>query len=630
MLNYPLSVFHRWSEFFLQEKFLRAHLLIDMYVSHVYVQIRNDCLHTYGLDKDLISANRPIADPCPPSKSSELMASVKTTTTAKKKSEFPDTNSSSSAGRGSSSSELPNTAATSKGSLSDDVASNWEEYRWHTIPKMNIFAALYQWTSTTYMCYALVRDLLPIEQILNLMTLARPTRCYLMGHFVFTAPMNRLVADLLSLLHLSWRSYQYFRPDPYRLRFVHFMMQNRSELDKLQKLVEHCNTATNNDHSHQSGMQRMALDCSCYRILKHNKVLYRLRPNRTYDSYKRIATTMSRSILFSQIEFAVLFTLVFCYVIFFLVQVERYLFEYPGCYPELESAEHTFWSLDLTGHHLVSFFTDGFESLFFWLDSGLAVTYVVNLVYLLNKDTLIYWHHMHNRVVSTLEKTRTYWLMRQTDSDRFLFGHTQEGVRVEADVPPSLRLKYIELGSSMKGDLALIPNLRTPWAGKQLRGVPFELEDLIAETQAEIFDFFHQVGETDKFVSDSIRMAIIIWLSSFALLYYYPMGTGTESSRSGLLFQLFGLIVVGSIMISLAELHRCTAKTYKSICSLMAYDQSKHKRSFLRILEFYSSRGKSSFTLIQNYHLTTTTFLSLVGWTISCFIILESLFRESS
>lgn len=624
-----MRLFRKWAVPFSRDKYLRAHLLFDIFVSFIYKRFRANYIEIYDLERSEHDSPVQQDERTKVNKSSEIRRQSECNPHLLDDSSDSHQTSASLVERSllapSSSGEFDNHSHPESNSTYVDETA---DYHWDTVPKLNRFADLYFSTSTIYMIYMLVRDLLPFKEMLNNFKLELPARCYVVGRFVFSGSMNKVIGILLCCLQLSWRLFQIFRPDTYRLKFVYFMIQQEPNLVKLYKLIDHCNTA-DVDPKPPRGIQKLALDCSCYHIRKHNKNLLRLRPNRTYESYKRIAATMSRTLLFSMIEFGILFTIVFSYVIFSLIQVERYLFEYPGCYPELESKAFTFWTVELTGHHAITFWADGFDCLFIYMDAGVIVTFVVDLVYLLNKDLLIYWSHMHGRVVYTLEKTQEYWLSRQTDSDRFLFGHFPKTMEDSLQY----ELKCIEMRSSIKddrsSDQALLPNLATPWAGRQFRGIPFELEDLIAETQAEIFDFFHQVAETDRFVSDVIRMVILIWLSSFTLIYYYPMATGTEPSQSGTLFQIFGLVVAGTIMIALAELHRCTAKTYKSICSLMAYDQSSHKKSFLRILEFYSARGKSSFTLFQNYHLTTTTFLSMVGWTVSCFIILENLFRES-
>jgi hypothetical protein len=70
--------------------------------------------------------------------------------------------------------------------------------------------------------------------------------------------------------------------------------------------------------------------------------------------------------------------------------------------------------------------------------------------------------------------------------------------------------------------------------------------------------------------------------------------------------------------------HRRCLKAYPLLCSLMALDQSSHKKQFTEILDYYAKR-KTCFTLYRLYPLTTTTHLTIIGYTFSCFFIVSSM-----
>lgn len=604
MGNFLADTAVRVSERFNRDTILRSNLLVDIYNVNVYKKMRNYYVGNYNLDIELeqpdpVDESNQVRDKtnsCP-----QIGNSTRANPDVRRKS--------------------TQTIDGGERRVRSTLPKGFDDFKWNTIPKLPTPADWFMYNSTTYMIFSILRDNLPTEKFIAMFNTQLPARCYLVGRFVFGGgSMGKVTGNLLCFLHLSWRAYQQLKSKTYNLRYVIFMMQDKPNIKQLYKLID-CYNHQDTDLRSVTGLQRLALDSSCYRVEKHNKIYYRVRPNRTYESYKKSAIIASRCCAFTVIEFIILFIIVFCFSLGSLMRVEHYLDQYPGCYPELESKPYGFWTMELSGHHLNTFIFDFIENFVIWIDAGMVTTFVIELVVMLNFDILSYWRHVHDRIKYTLQKCQDFWITKQSDSDRFLFGHRQSIL--------SLGYSDVEWNSSQSSyDWTILPKLSTPWASKHARGVPSELEDLVFETLAEIFDFFHQLAETDRFVSDAVRMCIITWLSSFTLCYYYPIGTGTEQSYSGILLQIFGMVLIGSLMIVLAELHRCTSKTYVLICSLMAYDQSKHKKCFLRVLEFYSSKGKSSFTLYQNYRLTTTTFLSMVGWTISCYIIVESLFRN--
>jgi hypothetical protein len=57
---------------------------------------------------------------------------------------------------------------------------------------------------------------------------------------------------------------------------------------------------------------------------------------------------------------------------------------------------------------------------------------------------------------------------------------------------------------------------------------------------------------------------------------------------------------------------------------LMALDQSCHRRQFIEILDYFAKR-RTCYTIYRTYPLTTTSHLTIIGYSFSCFFILYSL-----
>lgn len=67
--------------------------------------------------------------------------------------------------------------------------------------------------------------------------------------------------------------------------------------------------------------------------------------------------------------------------------------------------------------------------------------------------------------------------------------------------------------------------------------------------------------------------------------------------------------------------------TYPNICSLMAWDYSRHKHNFIEILDYFN-RKRTCYTIYRNYPVTTTFYLTIIGYSFSFFFILGSIDRR--
>ena len=153
-----------------------------------------------------------------------------------------------------------------------------------------------------------------------------------------------------------------------------------------------------------------------------------------------------------------------------------------------------------------------------------------------------------------------------------------------------------------------------------------ELERSIETLQSAMFDFFLQVERADLSMSDIITEALFVWLCSFLVSCVYTMlGGYIPSSLRSLQLNIFVLLTLMCRI--LVKLHLlCTGRAYTSLCSLMALDQTKLKANYPKLLDFYlSPRNRTTFTLIQRVPIVPTTYLAILGWSISCFFMFQGL-----
>jgi hypothetical protein len=133
-----------------------------------------------------------------------------------------------------------------------------------------------------------------------------------------------------------------------------------------------------------------------------------------------------------------------------------------------------------------------------------------------------------------------------------------------------------------------------------------------------------QLSEADLALTDIISCALSIWFALFALFTYNAIAQGQKGLPIELSLVLsFIFVTMTTIWYVLLELHRRCLKTYPLICSLMALDQSYHKQQFIEILDYFVKR-RTCYTIYRSYPLTTTSHLTIISYSLSCFFMLCS------
>lgn len=430
--------------------------------------------------------------------------------------------------------------------------------------------------------------------------------CYLMGRFIINDDVGNLTAIFFALYHLAWRSVQLFANNPLMLGVLYFLILDERDIQSYyhlfsaleeDKLLANARPEASTSINNCRGVKRVEVETtstdtdrreqfmhdvmSCH-IVYRTGTFYKLRPNRTMEASKRLRRYLSAITMIGLTIFLSLSVIILLMSWNNIWSDKRYLKDYINCDLELKRLNDTgqldSWSMHYTGHHMLAISVDLWENFILWSESGLAA-FSVSFSLLLNEDLLIYWRYLDEKIKQTLNQV----------VERH---HT---------------------------NLMRIP---------QLKGFDDDQHDqLIYELQIEILDMIRQIERSDQIITDFSWMTITVWFSLFGFSTY-SWRTHLENLPISLHLMLFAVLVgVTNMSYALLSLHRKCLKTYPNICSLMAYDSSRYKKNFVEIIDCYD-RKRTCFTMCRCYPMTTTTYLTMIGYSFSFYFILGSMSRR--
>lgn len=515
-----------------------------------------------------------------------------------------------------------------------------------------------------------------------------PGHCMVAGNLVLILDptLDPLGSFVFATFHLVWRSYQRFGGHTYMMSLFVFQMQSESDLDKFYKIMDenkHSAYLTSSNVFAQTSWRRKYWSESselgatspivpkssaefddgrdilstpmpslspkqdygrgarmmvgargdevgvhehfmrnilCYQVQQDNRVVYKLRPNRTREAKPLLSRLVSRLSLVSLCSYLMLALPVAIIITILILSDHHYIHTYPGCSPALESLRAqnklSLWSVTLTGHHIFTALCDGLENLFIWVDSGTAITFVAMIMHMMNSDILLYWRHLHVRLESVLERVRSQSEMR---------AQIKLADQLEQERPIDIeRPMLVQLGSPRSNTRTELSYDRLQVAREDVLITAAEINEL----QFELYDFFQQVERADMTISDVITTVILVWLCSCVVLSYQFFARAVANLPPAIKgIQALGFIVILLATKYLLQLRKCCMKSYRPICALIAHDQEpKIKRQFIKVLDFFTERNRTTYTLFHHYPYLATTFATTMGWSISCFFIIYALF----
>lgn len=424
--------------------------------------------------------------------------------------------------------------------------------------------------------------------------------------------------------------------------------RRRFSSDQDSKLVSRMRTVPNRQPAAIGRVEQLLRFSMCYQVHYGNQLYFRLRPNRTRQARQMLIDQAATSFAIATIIFALLF--VFYSVYLFLMNMSdwRYVSVYPGCTERLDrlysQGKLSSYSISLGRHRLVALLVDVVENAFVWIDCALSIVFVPTFAYLLNYDLLLYWHSLNAKLERALERTRARDLLQlelYQNWSGFASGTLDEGndlvslVEFQQQTGPMLMARLQQRARIQqqrsrrpRASLGAGPPLWSPALSESpIVRLDRELELEIHELQFEIFDFFHEVHRVDLLVSDILTMSMVIWLVSCSVVgHNFLIDSDSPVPMVIVITVLVGFLVILSATYVLLELRRRCLRSYMTLCSLMAHDRSRRKRRFTRMMDFFTRLNGTTYTLAQNYPYEPTTFITILGWSASCFILALTLF----
>lgn len=455
-----------------------------------------------------------------------------------------------------------------------------------------LYVALRYFT-TFYMIYVVVKCSAPdqLHQLVDLLGLSKPAHCYVLGRFKIHQRINNQVAMIYAALHLVWRAIMFFCMGRRKVanNTIYFLMLDERDLDDYYKLLadrqfieakrRRRSNGSSSNWAHRAiyaghyDKTRLLQDVMSYKITNANgTTTLHLRPNRTREASRRLATFTAQVTVWSWALYSPIAVSVTTAVVSYLVTNERYQRDYLECDPVLDQLARegklAEWWRHPFRHQVLANAVDILENVILWLESGLVTACFIGSTLVFNYDNLVYWNHLKGKIDALLELAR--------DSSPM-----SEGGRAQ-------------------------------W------------ERLIRGLQTELADFMDQWAQSNRILTDLHSMTLSVWFILFAVFNHNVMAqqrTGFPIELSLVLLLVFA--VASSCWLILVVLNRRCIGAYSSLCSLMALDKSSRKRKFGRILESFSAQ-RVCYTVYRTYPITLATYITLCGYSFSIFFLLAS------
>lgn len=494
---------------------------------------------------------------------------------------------------------------------------NHPTIKWR-FPEFPLIFRLYNIASNVLLSWVFFKYLFPgwfvepgrlIAHLIGLNSSTEDPNCYVYGRLVLHYEISlEIFGFLMASFHLLWRLIQQSLNRPFDLEVVLFLMQPRENIKRFTKRIE---STTCTEDELENNYERFLCHIMCYKVtfVEQNKahgssqrVLYRLRSNRTLKARQRLVDSLVDMTISSAMVLTMLTVPIAVYIgIIILFNRYRYMNAYPNCDTQSLRLYHeghlSRWSLPWLGsrHYMTTVLFDGLENAVVWFESGLILICVLVFSTYLNSDLVTHWTHLNVDIQQLLNKSRQSHHSRwEQDDDLHLNLHR-----------PSQQATTNEQDNQDNN------------------------EQQIYYLQAALVDFFHEINKLDLFISDVITFCQLVGISGLGCTTLqsaevYLESRNTDFAIVGISFNSAVFLGYAWMSISLLSLQQYCRWSYPSLCSLMANDQARYKRHFMRILDFYTSRERTCYTLFQQVPFSSNNFASVIGWSVSCFLIADS------
>jgi hypothetical protein len=493
--------------------------------------------------------------------------------------------------------------------MTRSVSSGDGRLKWAGFPEYPKAFALWRTVTSAWMIYVIIKFVFS-EQISalanSLVKLNMPIHCYLVGRFILQENVAEMSAALFSFGHITWRFSQWVAK-PCQICLAYFLTLNSEDRDLFYSKLEKDQSIklTNTDIAQLSDKQKFILDTMCYRVIYRSGVVYRLRSNRTPESHLELCRMVAKSTICALVIVTpIAIVLYLTHTFLYLLDV-RYTSVYPNCDPILQalkdSGRLSARSMTIRGHHLLTIFADTIENILIWVECGLVATAAPIMVHLMSQDLVMNWKGIKAKLDSL---ARTAMLKENTVG--------LEAADATTKTTTTMDVQWDNF------DRAMQPADSSGITHRQMH-----------ELSAEMADFFNQVKRANSYLSQYLLGFIVGWLSLVGI-YTYFLRTRSFVKVPLVVIAVFAFVLVGLSFAyhSFMRLHRSCIDSYPKLCSLMAREQNKCAAKCGLLIEFYVKK-RACFTVMHEYPFEPTTFLTLIGWTFSCFCIITEVIRRN-
>jgi hypothetical protein len=479
--------------------------------------------------------------------------------------------------------------------------SDPNHWRWHELPSLHPFFFWYRRATSIYFVYTIIKytSSCLTESLVGLMNLGKPAHCYALGRFLVYDRPNEPCGAFFACFHLMGRLLS-LAHQPMTVTTFNFLMLDDHDILLYYKLIgtpmrsvvfkDRLGELRNAMSHHDYSRFLMTHDIIGVTIDYGSAKVPKVRPNRTKRACEDLRNFMISLSSFGAVLLALATYFVATQLLILHANDQSYLKRYPNCDPHLEQLQRTGlvsedrWSFHLTVNVLVAIIFDVAENLFLWFTSGLSLFTSVLVTLVLNRDLIVYWNHLDSKIGLLLQFSREKRM-------------GSRGSQVQANVD----VDGIVLSSSY--------------------------DQSIYELLQEICDFIKHLRRANEVVGDMITTVINVWFTIFVFIIY-NITSLHQKIPAGVNVMLMFIFFVTSVLCVLATtVHRNCLKSYGNICSLMCLDESCHKKRFVEILDYFVRR-RTCYTIYRTYVMTTTSYLTIVGYSVSCFFVLGSMYRR--
>lgn len=471
-----------------------------------------------------------------------------------------------------------------------------------------------------------VKDLFPWKILLEYLNLDRPAHCYLVGRYIIDLQSSRLFSVTLCSIILGWRLWLERGNTKVQGIFI-FMIQSKEVLGRQYELIKR-------NYSEGKAVRLNKLDLilrrlMCYPVRRGRQIVYRLRINRTGPYQEKLCGNLSFIALLVVSYFLMLTPLVTSMVLMETNLDRNYLQAYPSCSPSIEAkykgGSVGAWAVSFATHKVVATLADCCANFILWTNLAFFNIFIYPIVFFMHMDVMFYWRDVRANMEALLNLLRREHMTNRYSRRRYLPLESTRTMKEKINRPVDDETGLVSLrkrrsSSWTSGEFAEASDSLNGGRG------PSSLDEQVHEVQAQLLDFFEHVCETDPLMSDLLSVSIFIWTVGYLFSTYVHIAF---QSFPNVWFFYAGIVVLSGVYFAcglpLMDLHTSTMRSYQTICSIMALDESPHKWRFTKVLDYYSKYHMNSYSWFRKYPVCHTTYVSAIGFVVSSNIIIQNM-----